>query len=506
MRFVELDPREAEIRLEASISGLARKVPDLSASKLLSRRQAVGLGVMGILLVAGAVVDPVDTFIVVVGAITLAYTAAIANRVVLFVRSRRLHTVERVGDEEARSFPEAALPLYTVLVPAYREPEVIELLVHNVGRLEYPTDRLDVKLLLEADDAETIEALGDLDLGDHIEVLLIPPAEPRTKPKALNFGLSLARGDLVTIYDAEDIPDPLQLKRAAIALGRLGPDVACVQAKLSYHNVDQNLLTRWFTLEYAMWFSLFLPGLVSLGAPLPLGGTSNHFRRSVLEVMGAWDPHNVTEDADLGIRLDREGFKVRVLESTTLEEANSDFVNWVKQRSRWYKGYLQTWIIHMRHPLELCGELGPTGFIQFNLFVGGTPVLAVLNPVFWAMTLVWFVGHPHLIKQLFPAPVFYVGLLCWSFGNFTIAYLTIVTCRIIKRTELLKAALLVPAYWVMMSIAATKALTQLVLAPTFWEKTTHGLDKNCEAVLDLRACDDTDGASGPQTTSAPGRS
>jgi cellulose synthase/poly-beta-1,6-N-acetylglucosamine synthase-like glycosyltransferase len=197
----------------------------------------------------------------------------------------------------------------------------------------------------------------------------------------------------------------------------------------------------------------------------------------VLESLGGWDPHNVTEDADLGIRLHREGYSVRVLESITLEEANSDFVNWVKQRSRWYKGYLQTWLVHMRSPRVLWRELGPMGFVQFNLFVGGTPMLAVLNPVFWVMTLVWFIGHPAIIKAIFPAPVFYVGLVCWSFGNFAIAYLTILTCRVMKRVELLWAALLVPLYWSMMSIAATKAVIQLVRTPNFWEKTAHGLNQ-----------------------------
>jgi cellulose synthase/poly-beta-1,6-N-acetylglucosamine synthase-like glycosyltransferase len=483
VRYVSLDEREAQIRLDASINGLSGKAPELSAATLLTRKQRKGLIAFGVVFGVTLLVSFTNTMICVMGVITLFYAAAVVNRVVLFATSQRAETVEVVSDEEARAVADEDLPVYTVLVPAYREPEVIGLLLTKLALLEYPVDRLDVKVLLEADDQETIDALGDVDLGDHVEIVLVPPANPRTKPKALNFGLSLAKGELVTIYDAEDQPDPLQLRRAVVALGRLGPEVACLQAKLSYRNVEQNLITRWFTLEYAMWFSLFLPGLVALRSPVPLGGTSNHFRRSALEVMGAWDPHNVTEDADLGIRFEREGFTVRILESTTLEEANSDFVNWVKQRSRWYKGYLQTWIIHMRRPLQLLGELGPMGFLQFNLFIGATPVLAMLNPVFWVMTVVWFVGHPHIIQAIFPAPVFYVGLLCWALGNFTIAYLTVVSCRIIKRVELLWAALLMPIYWVMMSIAAAKALVQLVSAPTFWEKTTHGLDTTEQATV-----------------------
>jgi cellulose synthase/poly-beta-1,6-N-acetylglucosamine synthase-like glycosyltransferase len=307
--------------------------------------------------------------------------------------------------------------------------------------------------------------------------VLIPSAEPRTKPKALNFGLSLAEGEFVTVYDAEDEPEPLQLRRAVVAFSRLGPQVACLQAQLSYRNPDQNIITRWFTVEYAMWFALFLPGLASLKAPIPLGGTSNHFRRSHLRLIGAWDPFNVTEDADLGLRMFREGLEVRVLESTTLEEANSDFVNWVRQRSRWYKGYLQTFLIHMREPVLLYRDIGFKNMVQFILFVGGTPFLALVNPIFWLLTVVWFIAHPPFELAVFPAPVYYTGLICWAFGNFAVAYITLVTCRVIKRPELLFAALTIPLYWVMMALAAAKAAIQLVFAPTFWEKTVHGLDR-----------------------------
>ncbi|HEV2360104.1 MAG TPA: glycosyltransferase family 2 protein, partial [Acidimicrobiales bacterium] len=291
----------------------------------------------------------------------------------------------------------------------------------------------------------------------------------------LNYGLTLARGDIVTIYDAEDEPEPLQLRRAAVALSRLPPDVACLQAKLSFGNPLQNLITKWFTIEYAMWFSYFLPGLVSVNTPVPLGGTSNHFRRWALELMGAWDPYNVTEDADLGMRMRREGYGVRLLESTTYEEANSDFVNWIKQRSRWYKGYLQTLLVMLRHPGELAKEVGWSKAVETSLFVGGTPLLALLNPIFWVLTIVWFVAHPSFIQHIYPPPVYYVSLFCWSFGNFLMAYITIVSARVLRGGDLLLAALLVPVYWVMMSLAAMKAALQLVLAPTFWEKTVHGL-------------------------------
>jgi cellulose synthase/poly-beta-1,6-N-acetylglucosamine synthase-like glycosyltransferase len=224
-----------------------------------------------------------------------------------------------------------------------------------------------------------------------------------------------------------------------------------------------------------MWYSLYLPGLVASKAPIPLGGTSNHFRIDVLLGLGGWDPYNVTEDADLGIRLYRHGWRVEILESTTYEEANSDFVNWIKQRSRWYKGYLQTWAIHMRQPRQLWRELGPWGWAQFQVFVGGTPILTLLNPAFWATTLAWFIGKPAVIRETFPAPVFFAGLACWALGNFAVVYMTVLSTRVARQPQLILSALLSPLYWVMMAIAATKALLQLVFHPSHWEKTTHGL-------------------------------
>jgi len=474
-RFVAMPRSEAELRLHASTNGLRDRYPLQSALPILSvRQQKVLMGVAVAVLVL-AVVSPLNTAIGLIAISTLVYLATVVYRVLLFRSSMSSGHVDVVTDAEARSLPDEGLPVYTVLVPAYREPEVVTRLLAGLAGLEYPPERLDVKILLEEDDQVTIDAVRAIEAGPEVEVVLIPAGEPRTKPKALNYGLTLARGEMVTIYDAEDRPDPLQLRRAVVAFLRHGPEVGCIQSKLSFDNIDQNLITRWFSIEYAMWFSFFLPGLVRFDAPLPLGGTSNHMRRHAVEELGGWDPHNVTEDADLGIRLHRHGYKVGVLESTTLEEANSDFVNWVKQRSRWYKGYLQTWLVHMREPRRLWRDLGGRGFLQFNLFVGGTPLLALLNPFFWTLTIVWFVGKPAVIQSLFPAPVFYTGLVCWAFGNFTIAYLSIISACIMGRAELVFAAMLSPLYWVMMSLAATKALVQLITAPSFWEKTTHGL-------------------------------
>jgi cellulose synthase/poly-beta-1,6-N-acetylglucosamine synthase-like glycosyltransferase len=261
-----------------------------------------------------------------------------------------------------------------------------------------------VLIVVEADDEETIDAARQANAGSHVRLVEVPVSIPRTKPKALNYALLEATGDLICVFDAEDRPEPLQLRRAAAALAEGDGRMACLQARLNYFNADQNAITRWFTLEYTTWFDQFLPGLVHMRAPIPLGGTSNHFRRQVLVDVGGWDPFNVTEDADLGLRLYRNGYSVGVLDSVTLEEANSDFVNWVKQRSRWYKGYLQTWLLHMRHPVQLFRALGFRGFVIFNLFVGGTPMLALLNPIFWSLGIRWFAVEPAFIAALSRPP------------------------------------------------------------------------------------------------------
>lgn len=456
----------------------AAALPDEFSSRRTFTRGQIGAVWLtaGVLLLA-LIVNIGATSVVLVTLATIGYLMSAGYRLRIFAKALSHPEVVDVPDEVASSIWDRTLPMYTILVPAYREPGVIRGLLRALEELDYPADRLDVKLLLEADDADTISAAEAASPAAYVEIMRVPYSEPRTKPKALNIGLASARGRLVTVYDAEDRPEPLQLRRSVVAFRRFDDTIACLQAKLSYHNADQNLITKWFTAEYAMWFSQLLPGLVGGAAPVPLGGTSNHFRAEVLRQVGGWDPHNVTEDADLGIRLHRAGYRTRVLDSITMEEANSDFINWVKQRSRWYKGYLQTWLVHMRDPRRLWRELGPKGFIGFNLFVGGTPLLALLNPIFWALTVLWLIGQFDVIAQLFPAWLYYTSVLCMVFGNLGFLYATILAARISGSPSMTVASLLSPLYWGMMSLAAIKAAVQLVHAPSFWEKTVHGLDR-----------------------------
>ncbi|OMC38860.1 N-acetylglucosaminyltransferase [Mycobacterium sp. GA-1841] len=460
--------------LDRAINGLREDDPLHSASHPLMGWQRPALWVLLVAVVALGIWRPLETTVVLIGLCTLAYLLTLGDRVLIFKRGLASRPIV-IPDEVASAIPDEELPPYTILVPAYNEPEVVADLISAMDALDYPRDRLQVLLLLEADDDVTIEAAKECGESDVITILLVPPADPRTKPKACNYGLYFATGEIVTIFDAEDLPEPLQLRRVVAAFRDLPDEVACVQAKLVYHNGHQNLLTAWFTAEYALWFGYLLPGMMVSSSPIPLGGTSNHLRRDILRRIGAWDPFNVTEDADLGLRIASNGYRTAVIDSYTLEEANSDPINWVRQRSRWYKGYLQTWLVHIREPLKLYRTLGLRSFIRFSLVLAGTPIIAVLNLLFWFITVLWFLGQPAVVASVFPVLIYFPALIAMIIGNVTVMYMNMVALREDDRSDLLLAALSVPLFWLMMSVAAAKGVYQMIRQPSYWEKTFHGL-------------------------------
>jgi cellulose synthase/poly-beta-1,6-N-acetylglucosamine synthase-like glycosyltransferase len=286
------------------------------------------------------------------GVLALFYLATIAYKLVVVLASVVWPGEFRVSRDEMDLLDDEDLPVYTVLIPLYREAAIVDLIVESVKSIEYPQDKLDVILLLEEDDKETQKALSGAELPPCVRRLVVPEGRPKTKPRACDYGLDVARGEYLVIFDAEDRPEADQLKKAVVAFRSLPEKVICLQAKLNYYNPRQNWLTKWFTLEYTTWFDLFLPGLNRLRVPIPLGGTSNHFKTSALRKVGGWDPFNVAEDCDLGMRLHKAGFRTRVLDSTTWEEANSRLGNWIRQRSRWVKGYIQTHLVHSRETLS----------------------------------------------------------------------------------------------------------------------------------------------------------
>lgn len=460
--------------LHRAVNLLREQDPVRSASVAVVGWQRALLWALLALSVGFAIWQPLRTAVVLIAVCTFAYVLTMIDRVLIF-RQGLAYRPLVISDEEARAIPDAELPRYTILVPAYNEPEVVGDLLAAMEQLEYPRDKVQILLLLEADDQVTIDAASDYDDSGIVTIVLVPPGEPRTKPKACNYGLHFATGDIVTIYDAEDLPEPLQLRRTVAAFAASPPEVVCIQSKLAYHNSHQNILTGWFTAEYNLWFGYLLPGMMRSESPIPLGGTSNHLRRDVLESIGAWDPFNVTEDADLGLRIHALGYRTAVLDSTTLEEANSDPINWIRQRSRWYKGYLQTWLVHIRRPIHMWKSVGPRSFVRLTLILAGTPIIAVLNLLFWFITVLWFLGQPAVVGAVFPWFVYFPALVALIAGNGITLYLNLISLREDDRADLIVAALTVPAFFVMMSVAAAKGVYQLIRNPSYWEKTFHGL-------------------------------
>jgi cellulose synthase/poly-beta-1,6-N-acetylglucosamine synthase-like glycosyltransferase len=459
--------------VQVSTALLHAHAPQYSAHITLTLRQKQGLALGGVLLIALIVLMHSTFFLAVAGAIITLYAAVVIFRAYVMVRGSKSEDLIKVSPREIAALRD--LPIYTILLPLYREAGVLPQLIKACSEIDYPSSKLDIKLLLEEDDTETLDVVKDTEIPPNFDVLIVPAEGARTKPKACNYGLQFARGEFCVIFDAEDIPAPDQLKKAIAVFRRSGDGIGCVQAKLNYYNPRQNIITRWFSLEYTSWFDFFLPGLVDLGLPVPLGGSSNHFKTQLLRELGAWDANNVTEDADLGMRLHRAGYQTALMDSTTLEEANSDFVNWMRQRSRWGKGYFISWLVLMRHPVRLWRDVGWRGTISMQLTLGGTFGVALLNLCVWFLTLLWALAQFEIIGYLFPTGVYYIGMLELIFGNFFFMFMGIWCAYHRRDFDLTHAGMFSPAYWLMASLAMIKAAIQTVSKPTFWEKTVHGL-------------------------------
>ncbi|MHC4874741.1 MAG: glycosyltransferase family 2 protein, partial [Planctomycetota bacterium] len=295
-----------------------------------------------------------------------------------------------------------------------------------------------------------------------------------------------ARGDYLVIYDAEDRPETDQLKKAIHLFSQSGKEVICLQAHLNFYNRARNILTRLFTAEYSTWFDYCLLGLFRLHAPIPLGGTSNHFKLSALRELKGWDPYNVTEDCDLGIRLYIAGYRTGLLDSTTWEEATFKIMPWIRQRSRWIKGYMQTYLVHLRQHSILVKKmgLGKTNSIlvkkmglgktiHFHFLFGATCFCLLLNPLYWILTLLWFTVHPGFISDFFPIWIMLPALISFLAGNIAFVLSSMLGCLHRRYYDLIPYTLLMPFYWILMSIAAWKGCLQLITRPFYWEKTPH---------------------------------
>jgi len=458
-----------------SVFRRAMRDPDHSAMHVLTRPQKVAIALMFLAAAACLCLDAAATLAAGNAALGLFLSCCLALRILLVWAGSGTLYQSRTTKEELDALDPKTLPVYSILVPLYRDAAVVPTLARALRSLDYPKSKLDIKLILEGDDPETIEACKRAGLEGCVELIVVPPSQPRTKPKALNYALSFARGQLLTIYDAEDVPDPDQLKRAVLAFRKAPWDVVCLQARLNYFNWRENWLTRMFTLEYSLWFDWYLPGLEALGIPIPLGGTSNHFRAEVVRAVGGWDPFNVTEDADLGIRFTMSRWRVGVLDSTTYEEANGHVWNWIRQRSRWVKGYIQTWLVYMRHPVIAFKRLGWKGFLGLHAFIGGAFLGPLAFPPLALMFLVWLFTRTKMLDSLFSPATLAISLALLLAGNGLLIYFHMLAAWMRRRPKLVFCSLQLPAYYFLMSIAAWRALWQLVTKPHYWEKTEHGL-------------------------------
>jgi cellulose synthase/poly-beta-1,6-N-acetylglucosamine synthase-like glycosyltransferase len=373
----------------------------------------------------------------------------------------------------ATPLPAASLPAVSLIVPLFREAGIAPRLLRRLGQIDYPRDLLDVLLVVEEVDTETRAALLAAGLPPWMRVLTVPDAPVRTKPRALNYALDFARGEIIGIYDAEDAPQRDQIRRVAHRFATGPADLGCVQGVLDYYNPRTNWMARCFTLEYAAWFRVIMPGLARLGIPLPLGGTTLFLRRAALQRAGAWDAHNVTEDADLGIRLARHGFRTEMLDSTTGEEANCRLRPWVRQRSRWIKGHMITWAVHMRNPVRLWRDLGPRGFLGYQALFVGAQTQFLAAPLLWSFWLIPL-GVPHPVAAALPP-----GALAALFALFLTAEavnlaLGIAGGRRTAHSGLWAWAVTLPFYFPLAGVAAWRALREVFTNPWYWAKTSHG--------------------------------
>jgi hypothetical protein len=405
------------------------------------------------------------------------FLVAIIFKLFLALVGSRFELYQAVTKEELRTVVDDDLPIYTILLPVYKEDKLIKKLIWNLQSIDYPREKLDIKLVIEEDDDKTLNAVRNLDFPAIFEVIVVPFHMPKTKPKACNYALHFARGKFLTIYDAEDIPDTDQLKKVVALFSKLPENYICIQSALNYFNRNENFLTRMFTLEYSYWFDYMLPGLDTLDIPIPLGGTSNHFKLEYLVELGAWDPFNVTEDADLGVRAYAKGYKVAIVNSTTYEEANNEPINWIRQRSRWIKGYMQTYLVHMRNPVALWRKLGWKGFLGFSFFIGATPLTFLVYPLLLSIFIAYVVFDLSTIRTLFPDWVLFMSIFNLMVGNILMIYVNMMAVFKRRFYELILFAIANPVYWLMHSVAAYMGLYELIVKPFYWQKTNHGISK-----------------------------
>ena len=463
--------------VKSAVYELLNNDAESSAIVTFTSAQLISLFVLLAVVAIGLFINFKNTSIFINVVLSSFFLIAIIFKLFLALVGSRFELHQAITKEELSVIVDAELPIYTILLPVYKEDKLIKKLLWNLQSLDYPREKLDIKLVIEEDDDKTLNAVRNLDFPAIFEVIVVPFHMPKTKPKACNYALHFARGKFLTIYDAEDIPDTDQLKKVVALFNKLPDEYICIQSALNYFNRNENFLTRMFTLEYSYWFDYMLPGLDTLDIPIPLGGTSNHFKIENLIELGAWDPFNVTEDADLGVRAYAKGYKIAIVNSTTYEEANNEPINWIRQRSRWIKGYMQTYLVHMRNPIKLWKKLGWKGFLGFSFFIGATPLTFLVYPLLLTIFIAYLIFDFSTIRTLFPDWVLFMSIFNLMVGNILMIYVNMMAVFKRRYYELILFAIANPIYWLMHSVAAYMGLYELIVKPFYWQKTNHGISK-----------------------------
>ncbi|MEM9349693.1 MAG: glycosyltransferase family 2 protein [Pseudomonadota bacterium] len=384
-----------------------------------------------------------------------------------------LRTGRAIDKPDYTGLSVSQLPRISIMVPLYKETQIAQHLIARLQRLNYPRERLEVLLVTESDDLTTLHTLAQTRLPHWMRQVSVPTGQVKTKPRALNYALDHCSGSLIGVYDAEDAPDPDQLLTIAAHFARAEPEVACLQGRLDYYNPTQNWLARCFTMEYAAWFRVVLPGLARLKLPIPLGGTTLFFRRRALDALGGWDAHNVTEDADLGLRLARHGYRTELADTVTYEEANCRAWPWVRQRSRWLKGYAITYATHMRSPRRLLADLGLWGFLGVQVLFACTLAQFALAPVLWSFWAILF-GIAHPLPLALPAAAFGVLIAFFILAEVLNIAVTVFGVCQTDHKRLWPWAFTMGAYFPLGTLAAYKGAYELAGRPFYWDKTSHG--------------------------------
>ena len=452
----------ADALSQRAVFELAELDPQMSARTVFTTPQMIVAYALLSAILAGLAYAPLDTLIDLNIAVSIFYLGNFVFKGILVsVGGGRSADIDETIAVEARALRTEDLPVFTVLVPMFREAAMLPQLAQALRNLDYPLGKLDIKIVLEADDRETIEAARSLGLEGVFEIIIVPRSEPQTKPKACNFALRFARGEYLVIYDAEDRPEPDQLRKVVATFRRSPPNTACLQCRLNYYNASENWLTRMFTLDYALWFDQVLPGLERLGMPIPLGGTSNHFRIDVLRELHAWDPFNVTEDADLGIRIGQKGYRVGVVDSTTFEEASCRTGQWLRQRSRWIKGYMQTLLVHTRRPLHFMRSAGRSAFSASCSSSAARCWPDCSIRCSGCFTSSGSSRRRRTSIAIFPQSLLLLCLFNLLAGNGAFTYLIMLAPIRRGWLELIPFSFTLFGYWVLISVAAYRALWQL---------------------------------------------